>query len=426
MENDSSDSSDAAAGHRPRVLDYERGEPSRQRVSVIYMTEGLTSVGVNLLQVGIFFYTAHVFNWGLRENLLLATGAGVAYTLGALLAGPIFGVLGRRRGLIGMWTLMAGLALVAFAVSDVRIIIAAIVAHTLVNGMNWPALESLISSGVGAKVLSRRLATYNLVWSGSGALTVAGTGSIIHYAPSAYFVVVAGVHLLAVGLMLGFYRSTAPSGGEAHVRPEPELVRARTLALWLSRIAMPAAFMINYALMAMMPSLPVMQELEPAQQTLAGSTWLAARWAAFLMLGWSVWWHTRPRALLAAGGLMLVAFLGVAVPPSALLGITGIFSLDLLSMQLWQVALGLAIGTIYTASLYFGMVLSEGSTEHGGYHEALIGLGSVLGPGSAFIAQAIRPGEVYVAVGAVAGVIALSLAGAGVASVKIGRNSGSG
>jgi hypothetical protein len=33
---------------------------------------------------------------------------------------------------------------------------------------------------------------------------------------------------------------------------------------------------------------------------------------------------------------------------------------------------------------------------------------------------------VYVAVGAVAGVIALSLAGAGVASVKIGRNSGSG
>ena len=34
-----------------------------------------------------------------------------------------------------------------------------------------------------------------------------------------------------------------------------------------------------------------------------------------------------------------------------------------------------------------GMVLSEGSTEHGGYHEALIGLGSILGPGTAALTQ---------------------------------------
>ena len=34
-----------------------------------------------------------------------------------------------------------------------------------------------------------------------------------------------------------------------------------------------------------------------------------------------------------------------------------------------------------------GMVLSDGSTEHGGYHEALIGLGSVLGPGMVLVVE---------------------------------------
>ena len=43
-------------------------------------------------------------------------------------------------------------------------------------------------------------------------------------------------------------------------------------------------------------------------------------------------------------------------------------------MIAWQIVLGVTMGLIYSGSLYFGMVLSEGSTEHGGYHEALIGM----------------------------------------------------
>ena len=48
-----------------------------------------------------------------------------------------------------------------------------------------------------------------------------------------------------------------------------------------------------------------------------------------------------------------------------------------------ELVLGLMVGFIFSASLYFGMVLSDGSTEHAGYHEALIGVGVVLGPGLA-------------------------------------------
>src|SRR5213075_175303 len=129
-------------------------------------------------------------------------------------------------------------------------------------------------------------------------------------------------------------------------------------------------------------------------------------WITFVMLGTSVWWHTRPRILLFAAIAMLVAFVGVTLFPA----------LEL--MVLSQLLLGAAMGIIYAASLYFGMVLSEGSTEHGGYHEALIGLGSVLGPGAGALTQWLRPGDTRAGVLAVSGVVAISIVAAAVAVVR--------
>jgi len=77
---------------------------------------------------------------------------------------------------------------------------------------------------------------------------------------------------------------------------------------------------------------------------------------------------------------------------------------------------------IYTASLYFGMVLSEGSTEHGGYHESLIGLGQAMGAIAGMTAAWLRPGSTAAAIVAVSGVIGLTLVAAtGVALSESGR-----
>jgi hypothetical protein len=64
-----------------------------------------------------------------------------------------------------------------------------------------------------------------------------------------------------------------------------------------------------------------------------------------------------------------------------------------------QVLLGASMGLIFSASLYFGMVLSDGATEHGGYHEALVGVGAVIGPAGAAVAQMIFPGNTYASAG---------------------------
>jgi hypothetical protein len=134
---------------------------------------------------------------------------------------------------------------------------------------------------------------------------------------------------------------------------------------------------------------------------------MAARWATFLVLGLGAWWHSRPRVLLAAAALMLISFAGVVVRPSELF-VSISTRADLFTMAAWQLGLGAALGMIYSGSLYFGMALSEGSAEHGGYHEALIGLGSVLGPGTGAITQWIRPGDVQFGIAAVGGLVVLS------------------
>ncbi len=62
-----------------------------------------------------------------------------------------------------------------------------------------------------------------------------------------------------------------------HLSPEPELLRSRQLALWLSRIALPAMYVVNFGLSAILPLLPIMRQFTPAWQTLYGSIWVVSR-----------------------------------------------------------------------------------------------------------------------------------------------------
>jgi MFS family permease len=95
----------------------------------------------------------------------------------------------------------------------------------------------------------------------------------------------------------------------------------------------------------------------------------------------------------------------------------------ILYMALAQIVLGLSIGTIYSASLYFGMAVSDGSTEHGGYHEALIGLGQILGPTVGATMQWMHPGALWPAVFGIATVVAITIVVEAVVGVRVsGRN----
>lgn len=371
--------------------------------------EGIVSAAATLLITGIFFYTTHRFGWELRHNFLLATAQGLIYIVGALGAQAVERALGRRRALTLLYLVLAAISGVALLGKGPVLVTAMLLSYTLVIALTWPILEGMVSSDSDAQQLSRRLGIYNLVWALTGALAMAVNGALIEYWPAGVFVLPMAIHLAAAALIL-----TAPGDpaaeaavAVAHEAPEPELLAQRRVALWLSRISMPAAYVVIFSLSAMLPSLPAIKQLPASVATLIGSAWLVARFITFVILGAAVWWHTRPGLLFWASVVMFASFLGVVVPP-AIQGIPATAALG--SMIAAQLVLGAAIGLIYAASLYFGMVLSEGSTEHGGYHEALIGVGQVVGPGVGAITTFLRPGDLRLGISSVSLVIALTVA----------------
>jgi hypothetical protein len=323
--------------------------------------------------------------------------------------------VGPRRLLIAAQAGLAVVSVVGALSHNVVVLTAAIIAYVPLTALNWPVLEAASAATADPHRMSRQIGTYNLIWAGTGAVAVAVQGTILKLDPRGVFLVPLAIHLAIIAIIVatrGYGQEVAADAhadAHAHPDPEPALVAQRTLALWLSRIALPSTYVVIYSLSALMPLLPVMRTLDPTAQTLVGSVWMVSRWAMFWLLGATLFWHTRPRLLLLATVGMGAAFVGVTAP------------WGLAAMAAAQVLLGAALGLIYTASLYFGMVLSEGSTEHAGYHEALIGVGQVLGPGAGALTQYRWPHSLRAGVLAVSSLVLLSILGAVVATVRASR-----
>jgi hypothetical protein len=401
------------------------------RILIFYVIEGITSHSVALMLASIYFFTTARFGWRSAQNYFLAAALGVIYVTGALSAHAVAVRLGRRRTLALCYLVMSALAWGAvFGSRSPWALVPLLALYSGLSAVTWPALESLVSSGADAGDLSRRLGVYNCVWSGTGAITVALAGLLLKYWPAGNFIIPGTWHAVMAGLLLWSMRrepgdGTVDAGDEdaapAAPYPEPELLRVRTLALWMSRLALPATFVVISSLLAAMPTLPLIQRLDPRTRTVVASVWMAARWLAFLSLGATVWWHTRPRALLTAALLLLAGFLAVTLRPEWLPGSPHVATAPWLAwMVFWQIVLGAALGLIYAASLYFGMVLSDGSTEHGGYHEALIGAGTVLGPGAGALAEQLGGGNPLWGVLAVAVVLGASVVACAVVAARRG------
>lgn len=399
-----------------------------RRMFPLYVAQGVVTLGTTFLQLGFYFYAADQWGWMPRRNLLLAAAQGVAYVLGALSADFISRRIGRRTSVIVLPMLFAVLGIVCGIFSNTPMVVAPLlVLLSFLIASYWPGIESLVAAETEADAMSRRLAVYNLIWPLIGAIGTAMCGFLIEHVPTGFFYISAAVD--AIGGVVIWLGGAQPGNSEprsagsgnsetashATLPVEPKLAHQRTLALWLSRIALPSTYLVAYALAAIMPTLPSLGSQTITMKTVIGSIWLGGRWVGFCILAMSAFWQTRPRLLIGASVVMLLMFLGICIPISTWTSASAGSMPDLIVMSISQFILGLALALIYSASLYFGMVLSDGSTEHGGYHEALIGLGQVLGPGVAAGAQWIRPGSIFPATFAISALLIISLAASGYA-----------
>ncbi|HPC58840.1 MAG TPA: hypothetical protein PK689_07570, partial [Kiritimatiellia bacterium] len=189
-----------------------------------------------------------------------------------------------------------------------------------------------------------------------------------------------------------------PAEPEQHPHTPAEVNRF----LRMSWLANPCAYVAINTLVALMPGIAGRLGLSTMLAGFSGSVWCFARLGAFWLFWVWAGWHYRFRWLFSAYLGLVSSFALILVVPSLAVLVAA------------QLVFGLAIGLIYYSSLFYSMDASETKGEHGGIHEAAIGLGNFAGPavGAAslhFLPQHASSGAVAVTLLLLGGLAALGV-----------------
>ena len=156
----------------------------------------------------------------------------------------------------------------------------------------------------------------------------------------------------------------------AEPEPEPHQPASREARSFLRMawLANPFAYIAINTLIAVIPGIAAKFHLSPMFAGFVCSLWCFVRLGAFLVLWHWTDWHYRFRWLAAAFVALIISFATILLAPSLALLIVA------------QVFFGGAIGLIYYSSLFYSMDAGDTRGEHGGIHEAAIGIGNCVGP----------------------------------------------
>jgi predicted MFS family arabinose efflux permease len=347
---------------------------SRQFKTVCFAIEGMTSFSVSLFSYYIYFLMRDRFGFSARDNLAFAALNGIIYTIAAWQGGRF----GQRRGYFN--ALKFGFRVMILALAGGWWFNSAIGLVLATGAFNvgmcfiWPTIEALVSQGEDAVGLPRMVGTYNVVWAATNVLALFGGGTLVEkfgyktifFVPIAVFIV-----LLALVFRLQQHSHAARADGhepapvpDSH-RPSPAKTRAFLRMAWLAN---PFAYLAINTFIPLLPTLAAHFHLSPMFAGFACSLWGFARLGTFIALWAWTDWHYRFRWLVTAFATLIVSFATILIVPS------------LAVLLLAQIFFGAAIGLIYYSSLFYSMDASEAKGEHGGIHEAAIGVGNCIGP----------------------------------------------
>ncbi|MCX8091815.1 MAG: MFS transporter [Verrucomicrobiae bacterium] len=352
--------------------------------------EGLNAFATTLYFYYLYFFMHQRFGFDNKANLLLAAASGFVYAVAVLLGGKFAQRAGYFTALkLGTAIMIAALAVGAQVQSPTGHVLIMMVT-TVGMCFTWPALEALVSEGESPVRLARWVGCYNVVWAGSSALAYFCGGAVIEAAgPRSLFFAPIGIFIAQLALLFwmesrarrrGAVNPSSPVVAPEEVPPlNPRPVaRARTF-LRMAWFANPFAYIAINTLIAVMPGLATRLGLSTAEAGLYGSLWCFARLGAFFGLWFWPGWHYRLRWLLAAYAVMVGTFAAILIVST---------------LPVWllaQVLFGAALGLIYYSSLFYSMDVGETKGEHGGIHEAAIGLGNCVGPAVGAAALHVMP-----------------------------------
>jgi len=355
----------------------------------------IASMGTGVLTYGVFFLARHGFAFTTTQNFLLGVLFGICYVPSALLIGPILrragdrtGAMTPRRSLAAILLALAGVCFVPGAAlgmvggegtEGVAWSIWLVVgANGVLSGILWPIIEAYVAGGRSGRALSSAMGRFNIAWATALVVAFWAIGPLVQSHPLGVLAGLGMVHLLGVALVPAL-AAAPPQPGRESVSSHPPTY-GRLLVLF--RFMLPTSFIAIGALSPYLPTALDRIGVDAAWQTPMVATYLAARVVGFLILERWHGWHGRFWAPPVGAGLMLGGFASVVLAPS-------IHGSDAAT---WVLLAGLAgfgagVALIYAAALYYAMEVGSGRVDSGGTHEALIGVGDLIGAGLGLGAQ---------------------------------------
>ena len=359
----------------------------RQFKFVMFVLEGMNSFAAGYFSCYIFFLLQREYRFTNQANLGLAAMNGAIYAISSVYGGKF----AQRRGYftslkVGFGIMVATLLLGAIA-KPVSLIIGLYLIWTFGVCFTWPTLEALVTEGEKPQDLPRMVGIYNVVWAGMWALAFFIGGALFEQMGSrSIYWLPALIHIAQLGMIYAMERkgvTSAVPGSHPHEEPHPELnprpIARTKLFQRLAWVANPFAYMAANSVVPLIPSVAQKFGLAPALAGVVCSLWGFVRLLTFVGLWLWPGWHYRFSWFLWAY-LLLGAGFGCILGGS-LLSV----------MVLGQIFFGVALGLIYYSSLFYSMDASSAKGEHGGVHEAVIGLGTCLGPGMGAVALGVFP-----------------------------------
>lgn len=388
-----------------------------------FCLEGLNSVSTTFYFYHVFFFLRAHFGFGGRENLLWAIGQGAVYVVAAWQGGR----LGQRRGYLRTmrwgYAGMTACFLCGWLVNlaqfsrtvEITLQVCLMLLATASICMTWPNLEAVVSEGESGARLQQRIGIYNLIWSGFNALAYFTGGALLEFwgARTQIFLVPAVIMVIQWYIAARMSRwpgAEGPRHIEAPHRPlaapeERERCGFNPKAfLWMSWLANPCAYVAISAVIPLIPTTAERLGLGPRTAGFFCSLWIFTRTLTFLGLWRWNGWHYRFRWLVLSYLGMMAGFLCIflsAGAPSLSRGTA------LAIATVAQIVFGVSLGLIYYSSLFYSMDVGETKGDHGGLHEAAIGIGILGGPLIGAAAQFARPGSATAAAWAVSGVLCI-------------------
>jgi predicted MFS family arabinose efflux permease len=354
-----------------------------------FTLEGLNSFGTVFYFNYIYFLTRDKFGFGNKLNLALAAFLGFIYVFAAWQAGKF----AQRRGYftalkIGFAIMAAALAAGLFLNFALGQIFAA-ASVTIGMCFIWPTLEALASDGETAAQLPRVIGLYNVVWATSAALASFIGGTLIeNFGFKILYWLPLGIVLFQLALAFWLQKHateiareilnkpvTSPPS-EPHRPASPE-AKAFLRMAWLSN---PFSYVAIQTLIAVIPGIAAKFHLSPMFTGFLCYLWCFVRLGAFAALWHWTDWHYRFRWLAASFVFLIFSFATILMSP------------NLIVLIVAQIFFGGATGLIYYSSLFYSMDAGDAKGEHGGIHEAAIGLGNCVGPAVGALSLQFLPG----------------------------------